>query len=120
MIFGSGNFSNCKECGRKVATRLQKCPHCKEPNPHLRDSWGFRVDYTKSLDPTVPPKPLFPFRIRLTMQSAIPSLAIALVAAIVIDHLFPAEPARRWLGLLNLVMIFVMAFCTAVVLRREY
>ena len=106
MLIGTGGFSNCKECGRKVPIRLRNCPHCREPAPHLKNWLGWRVDYTKSLDP----------------------IAISVVA-VAVDYLFPdliiellglAEgPAELWVGLLYLVIYFVLPLCVLFVLKKE-
>ena len=53
---GTGQFSNCKACGRKVHFKLSKCHYCREPNPQLMNGMGYRVDYTKTLDPSVSKK----------------------------------------------------------------
>ena len=67
----TSNFSNCKACGRKVPIRVPFCPHCREPDPQLRNFMGWRVDYTKSIDPSVRSiwKSIWPFRLRIRNRS---------------------------------------------------
>jgi len=129
MLIGTGNFSNCKKCGRKVRIRLRNCPHCKEPNPQLRNVLGWRVDYTKSLDPTFPKRSPWPFRIPFGGRFTIPSLIAIVVVALAIDYLFPDliiellglpdEPTRVWLGAIYFAMIFVLVLCVAAVLMQR-
>ena len=129
MFIGTGKFSNCKECGRKVPIRLRKCPHCRQSDPHLKNILGWRVDYTKSLDPTVPQKSPWPFRIPIGGRFTIPSLIVTVVVALVIDYLYPDliiellglpyESARVWVDALYFVMYFVLGVCVIAALKRE-
>ena len=129
MYIGTGSFSNCKECGRKVPIRLRNCPHCREPDPHLKNWLGWRIDYTKSLDPTVPKRSRWPFRIRFGTRFIIPSLIAISVVAVAVDYLFPdliiellgleEGPAELWVGLLYLVIYFVLPLCVLFVLKKE-
>ena len=130
MLIGTGNFSNCKACGRKIPFKLQHCPHCREPDPQLKNSLGWRVDYTKELDPTVSSKwdSIWLFQPRIRKRLAI-SLSIAIiVVAITVEYLsldsiiryygWPEEPAKIWAGFLSMVMYFVLAICVATAIKH--
>lgn len=129
MFIGTDNFSNCKACGKKVPIRLRNCPHCREPDPQLRNCLGWRVNYTKSLDPTVPEKSPWPFRIPSGTRFTILSFIAIIAAAIATDFFVPDlaielfglsdESAKVWQGLLHMVMFVVLAICMAAVLKRE-
>ena len=79
----------------------------------MKNILGWRVDYTKSLDPTVPKKLSWPFRIPIGGRFTIPSLIVTVVVALVIDNLYPDliiellglpyESARVWVDALYFV-----------------
>ena len=133
MFIGTDNFSNCKACGKKVPIRLRNCPHCRERDPQLRNVLGWRVPYTKGLDPSVESqrKSIWPFRIPIGTRFTIPSLIAIVVVAISIDYLFPSrvielfglspEFASEWLGILYVGMFFVlMIWMIAVLSHRDW
>ena len=131
MLIGTDNFSNCKACGKKVPIRLRSCPHCREPDPQLRNWLGWRVNYTKALDPSVSSKwkSIWPFRIRIGKRLAIPSLIALIVAALALDYFtpdliikfsgLPDGPTRSWLGVLYVALLILLPICVVAALSRE-
>ena len=129
MFIGTGSFSNRKVCGRKVPIRLRKCPHCREPDPHLKNILGWRVDYAKSLNATVPQKLPWPFRIPIGGPFTFPSLIVTVVVALVVDYLYPDliiellglpyQSARGWVDAPYFVICFVLGVGALVALNRE-
>lgn len=132
MFFGAGYFSNCKACGRKVPIRLRNCPHCKEPDPELRNWLGWRVDYTKALDPSVSSKweSVWPFQTRIGKRFKTVLLIAIVVTILAIDYLSPAlliELFRLpeaffeswWSALLYTAMYIVVAICVVALVRGE-
>lgn len=130
MLIGTGGFSNCKACGRKVSFKLRHCPHCREPDPQLKNSLGWRVNYTKELDPTVSSKweSIWLFQPRIKKRLAI-SISIAIiVVAITVEYLsldsiisyygWPEELAKNWASFLSMIMYFVLAICVATALKH--
>ncbi len=132
MFIGTGYFSNCKACGKKVRIRLRNCPHCNEPDPQLRNWLGWRVDYTKDLDPSVSSKwkSVWPFRTRIGKRLKTFLLIAIVVTILAVDYLSPAlliEFLRMppeffeswWSALLYTAMYIVVAICLVTLLRGK-
>jgi hypothetical protein len=86
---------------------------------------GWRIDYTKSLDPTVPKKSRWPFRTPFGGRFTIPSLIAIVVVALAIEVLFPEliiellrlpdKAARVWLDALYCALLLVLVTCVGAV-----
>ena len=127
LLIGTDRFSNCKACGKKVSIRLRSCPHCREPDPQLRNSLGWRVNYTKALDPSVSSrkKSIWPFQTRIIKRLTIYSLIAIVVLTLAIDYFMPEllslpdESANGWLGILYVAIYVAIAICVAAALKGE-
>ena len=121
MFIGTDRFSNCRECGQKVAVGLYECPHCRKVHPHTRNVLGWRVGYSKALDPSVPKRSFWLFAVPSWMRFLSPSLIVTIVIAGVVDYLFPGllaslfglfgQPVDPWHGILYLILFFVLMLC---------
>ena len=118
-LIGTGPYSNCKACGRKVSFRLQRCPYCREPNPITRNDLGWRADYNKVLDPTVSEKWKSTRTILLRILRGLAILVfIAISATIFVFDYHPnlvtkylglrVDPSEEWLSTLYVIMFVLL------------
>ena len=129
-FIGTDPFSNCKACGRKVSYKLLKCPYCSEPDPQLRNVLGWRVNYTKDLDPSVTNiwKSTRRLRIRILKILAILTLLAIISASFVLEYHpnlitiylgLRVDPSEMWLGTLNVIVFILLPISIVVVLIPE-
>ena len=121
MFIGTDRFLNCRKCGRKVEVGYYECPHCKEAYPDIRNALGWRVNYSKALDSSVPRRSLWPFATPSWLRFLNPSLIATVVIIVVVDYLFPdllanllkpfGQTAELWHGILYLIMSLVLVLC---------
>ena len=130
ILIGTGPYSNCKACGRKVSFRLRRCPYCHEPNPPLTNVLGWRVDYTKALDPTVTKKWKSTRTILLRILKGLAILALIAIfgTTFVLDYHpnlvtkflgLRVDPSEEWLGALYAIMFVLLPISFTVALIPE-
>ena len=128
LFIGTDYYSNCRACGRKVAYKLSKCPYCQEPDPQLKNWMGRRINYTKSLDPSVPSTSLWSSLTSKDQRHATLKL-IGIATAFVIDHYtsdsiitrlnLPKGGIENWAGTLYVIPFIVLAYKIADLLTPQ-
>ncbi len=119
LFIGTDYYSNCRVCGRKVSYKLRKCPYCQEPEPQLRNWRGHRINYTKSLDPTVPSSSIWSSLTHKNQRHTTLKI-IGIAAAFVIDHYtsdsiitrlnLPKGGIENWADTLYVIPFIVLAY----------
>lgn len=87
----------------------------------MRNVLGWRVNYTKALDPSVPRRSLWPFATPSWLRFLSPSFIAIVVIVVVVDYLLPGllanlfqrfgQSADQWHGILYLIMSLVLVLC---------
>ncbi len=121
-------YSNCRVFGRKVSYELRKCPYCQEPDPQLKNWRGHRINYTKSLDPTVPPSSIW-FSLTHKNQRHATIGLIGIATAFVIDHYtsdsiitrlnLPQGEIENWADTLYVIPFLMLAYKIANLLAPQ-
>ena len=129
-FIGTDPFSNCKACGRKISYKLSKCPYCAEPDPQLRNALGYRVNYSRNLDPSVTSiwKSTRRLRIRILKILAILTLLTIISTSFVLEYHpnlitiylgLRVDPSDIWLATLNGIMLILLPISIVVILIPE-